>query len=162
VRAALPLALAVLAACSHTPRARRDLPTARPVQPAQLLVEAPPAASGLAGIWREYWGIEGQTDVTYHDEYRIWFEDGRPHLEPLSQAHPDDILSVDLDGEWLDFRLRTSFEIHYRLQLSSDGQTLTGTAQTPSLRETVRWERVEHPSPAEPDEVDETEVYPAP
>ncbi len=156
----LALALTVtFAACSHTPR---ELPTVRPLpaspRPEVVVVNHPT----IAGFWRETWGIEGQTDVSYHDEYRIWFEDGEPRLEPLSHQHPDEVTSVVVRGSDVDIDLRTSFAIHYHLTLSADGSVLRGTATTPELTETIRWERLEHPTPFDPDADDETDLPDAP
>jgi hypothetical protein len=144
-RASIALALALpllgLAACTRAPRNDASLPTMRPVQP--IVSPAPsPADARMAGLWREFWGIPGETDVTYNDEYLIKLDDQRILVIPQSSDHQDTIISVAIDGDDLDLVLHTTFHVHYRLHLDPDGRTLRGTAETPSKTFPIRWERI--------------------
>ncbi len=138
----LALPLLALAACTRVPRNDSALPTTRPVQP--IVSPAPsPADARMAGLWREFWGIPGETDVTYNDEYLIKLEDRRILVIPQSSDHQDTIVSVSIDGDDLDLVLHTTFHVHYRLRLDPDGRTLRGTAETPSKTFPIRWERIQ-------------------
>ena len=138
----LALPLLALAACTRVPRNDSALPTTRPVQP--IVSPAPsPADARMAGLWREFWGIPGETDVTYNDEYLIKLEDRRILVIPQSSDHQDTIVSVSIDGDDLDLVLHTTFHVHYRLCLDPDGRTLRGTAETPSKTFPIRWERIQ-------------------
>jgi hypothetical protein len=101
------------------------------------------AAASPVGSWREFWGVPGETDVTYHDEYRVWMEGGEAHAAPMNQEHPDEIQSVRIDGDNLDIVIHTSFDVHYQLRLEPGGAALTGTATTPDKTVPIRWERID-------------------
>src|SRR4051794_38199363 len=74
-----------------------------PAPPPASNVTAPPAASdtGVIGTWREFWGIPGETDVTYHDEYEVGRDGGRPFVRPLAEDASDEIQTVTIDGDSL-------------------------------------------------------------
>lgn len=94
------------------------------------------------GAWREFWGVEGETDVTYHDEYEVAMSGGQPVVRPRNQEHPDDIRSVRIDGDAFDLVIHTSFDVHYQLRLDPGGDSMSGTATTPDKTVPIRWERI--------------------
>ena len=150
VAGALAVPVLLLMACTRVPRGGDALPTVRPVQP--IVSPAPAPGDGrMAGLWREFWGIPGETDVTYNDEYLIQVDGRRVLVVPQSSDHQDTIVSVSIDGDDLDLVLRTSFEVHYRLRLDPDGNTLRGNAETPSKSFPIRWERIGSATPDDPD-----------
>jgi hypothetical protein len=105
---------------------------------------APPTAPRptVVGSWREFWGVPGETDVDYHDEYKVAYEGDKPFVVPLNQEHADAINSVTIDGDDFDLVIHTSFDVHYKLHLDPGGATMTGTATTPDRTVPIRWERI--------------------
>ena len=94
--------------------------------------------SGLAGRWMEFWAPGQATDVSYHDIYLVSADGGlRVRLEKDGGAMSDVMYA---DG-WFTFTQKTSFDVKYRLKLSSDGLKLEGTAATPNKTVPIRWER---------------------
>jgi hypothetical protein len=106
--------------------------------------KAPPPAPPptVVGSWREFWGIPGETDVEYHDEYKVGYEGDKPFVVPLGQDHPDVINSVTITGDDIDIVIHTSFDVHYKLHLDPGGATMSGTATTPDKTVPIRWERL--------------------
>jgi|JI10StandDraft_1071094.scaffolds.fasta_scaffold24069_2 hypothetical protein len=104
---------------------------------------APHAPPTLAGDWREFWGVPGETDVTYHDEYRVALDGGQAVVTAISEDHADPITAVAVDGNQLDFVTHTSFDIHYHLKLDATGAGMDGTATTPDKVVPIHWERIE-------------------
>ncbi len=96
----------------------------------------------IFGEWKEYWGIPGQTDVTYHDEYRISrTAAGGVKVEILSRAQL--VENEQFSQGALTFVHHTdSFSVKYALRLQPDGQWLSGTATTPVKTYPVKWERI--------------------
>ena len=121
-------------------------------------IAAPSQGTGSAssvsifGEWKEYWGTPGQTDVTYHDEYRITrTADGKVLVKPLSGDEP--ISEIQFNQGLLSFNQRTyAFVVRYSLKLQPDGQWLIGTATTPVKTYPIKWERTQ----------EEVEVAPPP
>ena len=134
-----PTILAVLflaslgAACAHSSSA----PPAGP-GPAPLVAEQ----QSVVGNWREFWGVEGETDVTYHDEYQVGMNGAQAFVVPMNQEDPDQINTVAIDGDSLDLVIHTSFDVHYLLHLDAGGATMSGTATTPDKTVPIRWERI--------------------
>jgi hypothetical protein len=94
----------------------------------------------IAGAWKEYWGIPGETDVTYHDEYRIALrKDGVVMVEILNRDHR--IERVAYQNGRLTFVLQTTFAVEYDLALDPDDGWLKGTATTPEKTVPIKWER---------------------
>ncbi len=103
-----------------------------------------PAAvqKSVVGNWREFWGVDGDTDVTYHDEYQVGLNGDHGFVLPMNQEHPDQINTVTIDGDSLDLVIHTSFDVHYQLHLDAGGDSLSGTATTPDKVIPIRWERI--------------------
>ena len=101
---------------------------------------ARPAITVL-GEWKEHWGTPGQTDVTYHDRYRVTqTRDGNVKVQILSRNQR--IYDEKLDGTLLTFTQRTdAFVVKYSLTLQQDGSWMVGTATTPQKVVKVKWER---------------------
>lgn len=99
-------------------------------------------AADVVGNWREHWGIPGQTDVTYHDEYRISSDGGALSVRPSGEGQQENIEAARLERDTLHVVIRTSFEVRYELRLQPDGNTLLGTATTPDKTVPIRWERI--------------------
>lgn len=128
--------LAALASGCPGKPAPQDPISGRPADNTPV-VEASPL-----GLWREQWGIPGETDVDYHDEYEVGMDNGRAYVIPRSQEHPDEIQSVRIEGDTLDLVIHTSFDIHYVLRLDPGGASMSGTATTPDKVVPIRWDRV--------------------
>jgi hypothetical protein len=101
---------------------------------------SPVLGSSIYGEWKEYWGIPGLTDVTYHDRYRITpTADGGVDVEIISRDQP--VYDENFDGRKLTFTQRSdSYILHYSFVLSQDGW-LVGTVETPEKTEIVKWEK---------------------
>jgi hypothetical protein len=99
-------------------------------------------AADVVGNWREHWGIPGQTDVTYHDKYRVSLDGGALSVRPSGEGQQESIEAARLDGDTLHVVIRTAFEVRYELRLEPDGNTLLGTATTPDKVVPIRWERI--------------------
>jgi hypothetical protein len=133
----LPLLALLLVQC-------KSAPPAPPAQVPENTAQAEPAAPAtIAGEWKEYWGIEGQTDVDYHDVYRVELADDGSVRVWLVGAHKEQEIVDEayVDGT-LTFMLTTSFQVHYALRLEPDGDWLTGSATTPKQTVPIRWERL--------------------
>ena len=87
--------------------------------------------------------LPGETDVTYHDEYRVTLDGGQAVVTAISEDHADPITAVAVDGDQLDFVTHTSFDIHYHLKLDTTGAGMDGTATTPDKVVPIHWERIE-------------------
>jgi hypothetical protein len=150
------LSTAIFVACASAP------PIVELTLPPAPLATVQPAASAAAsasprrkastqsfvGKWRETWGVEGETDVSYHDEMTISLQGGR--LIVVCEERPTYQFSPAVgDGRHFAVHLENGgLLIDYDLKLSEDGQTLTGTAHTSSdLTIPITWERVLHDSP---------------
>lgn len=96
----------------------------------------------IVGEWKEYWGIPGETDVTYNDQYGIVrTPDGKLKVSILNRNQS--IWDERMDGGILTFKQRTdAFIVAYELKLQSDGKWLIGTATTPYKTVPIRWERL--------------------
>jgi hypothetical protein len=140
-RARLPLvvllftAVALVAGCPGTPGPQQPI-SGRPAD------STPAASTSPLGLWREQWGIPGETDVTYHDEYEVGSRDGQLYVLPRNQEEPDEIQSVRIEGDVLDMVIHTSFDIHYVLRMDPGGASMSGTATTPDKVVPIRWDRI--------------------
>jgi hypothetical protein len=134
-RSVVLVLLALVAACGGS--TKTSSPPAAPSNTA-----ADEAHATVVGSWREFWGTPGETDVTYHDEYKVEYQNGQPVVVPLKEDHPDVINAVTIDGDNLDLRIQTAFEVHYQLHLDPGGATMSGTATTPDKVVPIRWERI--------------------
>ncbi len=125
---ALLAGLLLLAGCARTARA-----------PVQESAQRP--AVTVAGEWKEHWGSPGQTDVTYHDLYRVaGANDGSIKVQILGRDQT--IYDEHLEGMVLTFTQHTdTYVVHYALTLQQDGQWMAGTATTPKSVVNIRWER---------------------
>ncbi|HVV86214.1 MAG TPA: hypothetical protein VHE35_24330 [Kofleriaceae bacterium] len=101
-----------------------------------------PARKSPLGTWREFWGVPGETDVDYHDEYQVGASGGKVFVVPMGASHSDEVKSVSIDGDDFDLVLHTSFDVHYKLHLDAGGDSMTGTATTPDKTVPIRWERM--------------------
>ncbi len=99
------------------------------------------AEATAAGEWKEYWGTPGETDVTYHDQYRVTVAaDGGVKVVIINRDQK--IFEERLTGSLLTFKQRTdAFVVEYSLALNPDGSWLIGTATTPVKTYGVKWER---------------------
>lgn len=101
-----------------------------------------PTRPSVYGTWIELWNYPGESDLDYQDQYKVDLVDGKPTVEPYMQEHPDEIVSVNVQGDNLDLVIHTSFDVHYQLRLDADGASMTGTATTPERVIPIRWNRV--------------------
>ena len=113
-------------------------PTPSPAQ-SQEAVSKP--AITVLGEWKEYWGTPGETDVTYHDQYRVTqASNGDVKVEILNRDQK--IYDEELNGKLLTFTQRTdAYIVKYSLTLQKDGGWMIGTATTPQKSFDVKWER---------------------
>jgi uncharacterized protein YegP (UPF0339 family) len=104
--------------------------------------QAPKATATFAGDWSETWGTPGQTDVTYHDHYRIsQAGDGTFRVTILNRNQR--ITDERVENNTITFTQKTdAFLVKYSLALQPDGQWLIGTATTPKQVVNVKWQRV--------------------
>jgi hypothetical protein len=137
---ALVALVGLAAACGGGNAPPPAAPTNTPPDTTTKPVVAAPAT--VVGSWREFWGTPGETDVTYHDEYKVDYEGGKPFVVPINQDHADKINSVTINGDDLDLVIETAFEVHYQLHLDPGGATMSGTATTPDKTVPIRWERI--------------------
>lgn len=98
--------------------------------------------SGITGVWKEYWGTPGKTDVTYNDRYRIT-KTGSGAYEVSIMNRTQRIYGESYNNGVLNFSQQTSFTVKYALVLDSTGQWLVGTATTPKKSYNIRWQRVQ-------------------
>lgn len=96
----------------------------------------------IGGVWSETWKPGEKTDVDYNDEYAVGLDGkNRPKVIILGRNQTCDEEEIDDDGA-LTFTLHTSFAVKYKLHLSKDGKSMTGTATTPNEVARVVWKRV--------------------
>jgi hypothetical protein len=106
---------------------------------AELRAEKRPT---IAGEWKEHWGTPGQTDVTYHDEFRVELrKDGQVSVKILNREQAID--QVTYKGGRLKFVLHTTFAIEYDLALDAEDGWIKGSATTPEDAYPIKWERME-------------------
>lgn len=131
--------IALVAACG----AGKPQPTApsNGMRP-EVTAPKPSEPATVVGRWREFWGVEGQTDVVYHDEYEVGYDGDVPFVLPLNQEHPDKISRVTMNDNALDLVIETAFEVHYQLRLDPGGASMSGTATTPDKQVPIRWQRI--------------------
>ncbi len=100
------------------------------------------SATTLVGEWREFWNPGKQTDVTYHDRYKITTaSSGAVEVRIISRSQR--ISSERVEGATLSFTQQTdTLTVEYSLTLQPDGNWLVGTAKTPKELVPVKWERV--------------------
>jgi len=91
--------------------------------------------------WKEYWGTPGETNVTYHDQYRITqTSGGNVKVEILNRNQKTS--NERLEGNVLTFTQHTdTFVVQYSLTLQPDGKWMVGTATTPKKVVNVKWEK---------------------
>lgn len=120
--------LLLLAGCATAPRA--------PVQE-----QASKPTITVLGEWKEYWGTPGQTDVTYHDLYRVTQTvTGNVKVQILNRNQKT--YDEQLDGTMLTFTQHTdTYVVRYSLTLQRDGRWMVGTATTPKKVVSVKWEK---------------------
>ena len=99
---------------------------------------APAGDAAIDGRWKEFWAPGQETNVTYHDIYLI---STSGTLSVRLEKEGGDLRDSSFADGWLSFTQKTSFDVKYRLKLSSDGKTLEGTATTPSKTVPIRWEK---------------------
>lgn len=95
----------------------------------------------LAGRWKEFWAPGQETDVTYHDEYRITINDGEIEME-IVKGETAPLLNVTYANKKFTFTQKTAFDVKYTLTLSADGTRLNGEAVTPNGKYPIRWEKI--------------------
>jgi hypothetical protein len=133
----LPLLALFLLQCKTAPTAP---PAQVPANTAQPEAESGPT---IEGDWKEYWGVAGQTDVTYHDEYRVDVDpDGAVSVSLVGAHEEQEIVDEAYVDGALTFTLTTSFQVRYRLELEPGGGWLAGSATTPKETVPIRWERL--------------------
>lgn len=91
--------------------------------------------------WKEYWGTPGETNVTYHDQYRITqTSGGTVKVEILNRNQKTS--NERLEGNVFTFTQHTdAYVVQYSLTLQQDGKWMVGTATTPKKVVNVKWER---------------------
>ena len=95
----------------------------------------------VIGEWKEYWGTTGQTDVTYHDPYRVSRTSGGD-VKVQILGRDQKIFNERLEGTVLTFTQKTdTFIVQYSLTLQQDGGWMIGTATTPEQVVKVKWEK---------------------
>lgn len=105
--------------------------------------DARSAGATVVGEWKEHWGTPGQTDVTYHDQYRVTrASDDKVTVEILNRKQT--IEDEQLKQRTLTFTQHTdTYVVKYSLTLQQDGKWMNGTATTPEKVVNVKWERTE-------------------
>jgi hypothetical protein len=100
-------------------------------------------AASFRGKWKEYWGTPGQTDVTYHDLYRVdQSDDMKIKVTVLSRKQW--IHDESIDQSTLTFTQHTDYYmVKYSLTMQPGNQWMIGTATTPKKIFPVKWERIE-------------------
>jgi len=96
----------------------------------------------IIGDWSEQWGTPGETDVTYHDQYRITqTADGGVNVQILHKNQS--IFNVRFENNLLTFSQKTdAFVVKYALTLHQSYNLLSGTATTPKKAYDIKWTRV--------------------
>ncbi len=139
--------LLALAAC--TPAAPSRVPEVHIATPAPAPAadpEAPrarPVPTGLAGEWSETWGVEGETDVTYHDVYVLSGSGGA--LKITCPERPLYAFTrVSFRGTRLVVHLvNGGTEIDYDLELDATSARLVGRAKTSAgIDAPIVWDRL--------------------
>jgi len=99
------------------------------------------ATVSVVGEWKEYWGTPGQTDVTYHDQYRVSQADDTTIKVTILNRNQL-ITEERLEKNTLTFTQRTdAYIVRYSLTLQPDNKWMVGTATTPKQVVDVKWER---------------------
>ena len=94
--------------------------TTAPSTPVQEYVSKP--AITVLGEWKEHWGTTGQTDVTYHDMYRVAQTSGG-NLKVQILSRNQKIYDEQLDGTMITFTQNTDrYVVKYALTLQQDGK----------------------------------------
>lgn len=102
--------------------------------------DAPAPRGSVYGEWVETWGAPGEeTDVTYHDEYRVSNVGGE--VQVAIENRDQEIEKADVNGNVLTFTQHTSFALHYRLTLQANGNVMKGTVRTPEKTVSITWNR---------------------
>ncbi|MFO0868184.1 MAG: hypothetical protein U0935_04490 [Pirellulales bacterium] len=97
--------------------------------------------TSFVGQWREHWGIPGETDVTYHDQYRV-SQDESGAIQVIILDRKQTIKDVRVDRDTLTFTQHTDrYVVKYSLTIRPDHKWLIGTATTPKKVVPVKWER---------------------
>ncbi|MBM4311583.1 MAG: hypothetical protein FJ119_11660 [Deltaproteobacteria bacterium] len=97
--------------------------------------------ASFVGEWSEHWGTPGQTDVTYHDQYKVRQEDnGAVKVTILNRKQL--IKDERVEKDTLTFTQHTDrYVVKYSLTLQPDNKWMIGTATTPKEVVPVKWER---------------------
>jgi len=100
------------------------------------------ATASAVGEWKEHWGTPGQTDVTYHDRYKVTRTTGSK-LKVAIVSRKQRIWEERFVDGLLTFTQHTdTYVVKYSLKLRPDGKWLVGTATTPKKVVPVKWERL--------------------
>ena len=139
------LLLLALSACGPSSRGAEVVggpPTSAPAAP-PAAPRPPPSRPALAGSWSETWGVEGESDVGYHDVYEIGGTGSK--LVVSCPARPYyQFRKVELQGARLVVELENDgLVIHYDLTLDPAGEKLVGRATTSAGTDvSIVWDRV--------------------
>ena len=81
--------------------------------------------------WKEHWGTPGQTNVTYHDQYRVTrTSDNRVKVEILNRRQKTE--NEQLKQNLLIFTQHTdTYVVKYSLTLQQDGKWMSEPLQLP-------------------------------
>jgi hypothetical protein len=96
----------------------------------------------LIGEWKEYWGLNTNTDVTYNDIYIITVNGDDIEMSSIGRSYY--FQNILLEENKFSFRLSNSgTTIDYRLTMDVDGKTLAGQAITNNgVIAEIIWEKI--------------------
>jgi hypothetical protein len=99
-------------------------------------------SASFVGEWSEHWNPSGQTDVTYHDHYKVSQEDnGTIKVTILNRKQL--IKDEHIEKDTLTFTQHTDrYVVKYSLTIQPGNKWMIGTAITPKKVVPVKWERI--------------------
>lgn len=106
------------------------------------VVEVVTAPVSIMGNWSEQWGIPGESDVEYHDQFVIERREGRTDVRILNRDQR--IEAVVLRGLHLSFVLHTdTLAVRYELDFQRRRDAWVGEAENDNGRFAITWSRLE-------------------
>jgi hypothetical protein len=146
---ACQLALLLSACASPQPRTESNVSVmVAPVEPSPPAakddagepVQATPAS--IMGSWSEQWGIAGESDVEYHDEFVLERRNGHAEVRILSRDQA--IEQVSLRDLHLSFVLHTdTLVVRYELDFQRKRDAWVGKASNDNGTFAITWSRLE-------------------